>query len=50
MGEVEDPSVTDRACFEDNIARGRHTTRALLPRMSKKMRLSIEKVMGWTKE
>jgi uncharacterized protein YegJ (DUF2314 family) len=47
--DVEDEMVTDWAYFENKIAHGHHTTRALLPHMSKKMRRSIETVMGWTK-
>lgn len=46
--DIEDEMVTDWAYFENNLAHGHHTTRALLPHMSKKMRASIEKVMGWT--
>ena len=45
--EVDEHLITDWAYCENGVFRGHHTTRVLLPHMSKKMRKRVEETFGW---
>lgn len=45
--EVSEDRITDWSYLRGNVYVGHHTTRALLPHMSKKVRSETEKILGW---
>jgi uncharacterized protein YegJ (DUF2314 family) len=45
--EIEEHLISDWAYSENGVFRGHHTTRVLLPHMSKKMRQQVEQTFGW---
>ncbi|HYC72566.1 MAG TPA: DUF2314 domain-containing protein [Opitutaceae bacterium] len=47
--DVTEEMITDWAYAKDGVYAGHHTTRVLLPHMSKKIRAKVEEAYGWTK-
>jgi uncharacterized protein YegJ (DUF2314 family) len=46
--DISEDMITDWAYSQDGVYYGHHTTRVLLPRMSKQVRRRVEIIYGWS--